>query len=112
MRGRVRPSRPASAVSFIAGIVAVFFGLFVIIPSAGAFGVIWVIVAIAGLLYSGTNLFTDDGVAHEVVDFESSEMPEGPSAESRLEELERLRGKGLVSDEEYTRTRQRILSDL
>jgi len=36
---RVKPSKPASLFGMMVGIVFVFIGLFVVIPSAGMFGV-------------------------------------------------------------------------
>ena len=38
-RVRVRPSRPASILSLLVGIVFCLLGIFVIIPSAGLFGI-------------------------------------------------------------------------
>lgn len=115
--GRVRPSKPMSAVGMIAGIVFIGIGLFVAIPEAGAFGVFWTLIAVAITGYHAFNLFSEQGVANEVVDFETSSPNPGPtppilSPEERLTQLETLKQKGLLSGEEYAEQRKRILGDL
>ena len=118
-RGRVRPSKPMSALGLIVGIVFVCIGVFVAIPGAGAFGVFWTLIALAITGYHAVNLFSERGVAHEVVEFDTSpsarsepSVPPTTSPEQRLTLLEELKRKGLPNDEEYEEQRKRILDDL
>jgi hypothetical protein len=113
-RARIRPSRSASALGMIAGIVFVIIGLFIAIPNAGLFGVVWTLAALIGVVYYAVNTFSDRGISTEVVDFEGdldSKKDEG-SIESRLQELESLKQKGLISELEYNQQREKILKEL
>ncbi len=115
--GQVRPSKPASAIGIVVGAVFVGIGVFVVIPGAGLFGVIWTLLALVGTAYHAANVFSEQGVAHEVVEFDTSPQAERhesatPSPELRLSKLDELKQQGLVSEEEYTEQRTRILDDL
>ena len=106
-----------SAIALIVGIVLVGIGVFVFIPRAGAFGVFWTLVALVIIGYHAVNLFSEHGVAHEVVDFDTSTQPDSPISRSeppehRLARLDGLKRKGLVSDREYEEQRKRILDDI
>ena len=113
-RGRIRPSRPISVVGMVVGIVFVLIGLFIVIPSAGVFGIIWTLFAVIGVVYNAANVFSEEGVPHEVVEFEGdlNSTKNEDSVESRLEELESLKRKGLINDREYQQQREKILKDL
>ena len=113
-RGRIRPSKPASVVGMIAGIVFVIVGLFVVIPNAGIFGVVWTLFAVIGTIYSAANVFSEEGISHEVVEFDSdiSNIKDEDGVESRLETLESLKQKGLINDKEYQEQREKILKEL
>lgn len=115
-RGRVRPSKPVSAIAFIVGIVFVVIGFF-IFSRAGIFGVFWTLAALAITCYHAINLFTDHGIAIEVVDFDTSTQPrqyESPTklAEQRLASLDELKRKGLITPQEYEEQRKRILEEI
>lgn len=115
--GRVRPSKPASAIGMIVGAVFVGIGIFVVIPGAGLFGVFWTLLALLGTGYHAANVFSEHGVAHEVVDFDTSSQAERlasatASPEQRLSKLDELKRQGLVSEAEYAEQRKRILDDL
>ena len=106
-----------SAMELIVGIVFVGYGIFVLIPGAGAFGLFWTLGALAISGYHAFNLYSEHGVAHEVVDFDTSATSGSrnsvsKSPEQRLAELDGLRKKGLVEDEEYEEQRKRILDDI
>jgi len=117
-RGRVRPSKPVSAIGMIVGIVFIGVGILVVIPQAGGFGVVWTLLAVAITVYYAINVFSSRGLAHEVVEFDTSASrpPEWTAStettEQRLRELESLRDKGLVTGEEYEEQRKRILDGL
>ena len=115
--GQVRPSKPASAIGMIVGAVFVGIGVFVVIPGAGLFGVLWTLLALVGTGYHAANVFSEQGVAHEVVEFDTSsqagrQASATASPEQRLSKLDKLKQQGLVSEEEYTEQRTRILDDL
>ena len=115
-RASVKPSKAASAMGLAVGIVFVGIGLTMAIPMAGAFGVFWTLIALAITGYNAMNLFSEEGVAMEVVDFETSpDANPGPDAltpEQRLARLDDLRQKGLVDEQEYSDQRKRILDSL
>ena len=71
IRGRVKPSKPISAVAMIMGIVFVGIGVFVVIPSAGPFGVLWTLAALFIAGYHAYNLFSESGASHAVVDIDA-----------------------------------------
>ena len=116
--GRVKLSRPLSAFTCVIGVIFVGIGIFVVIPNVPPFGILWTLVCIGITIYHGMNAFSDTGVAHEVVEFESTntapatEPPLRRSTEQRLRELEALKEQNLVSPEEYESQRRRILEDL
>lgn len=104
-------------MGFVVGIVFVGIGLFVVVPAAGAFGVVWTLMAVAITGYHAVNLFSERGVAHEVVEFDipsgpAGEPPQNMSPQQRLGRLEDLLRQGLVTDQEYHEQRQRILDEL
>lgn len=109
MRGRIRPSKPASILSMIVGIVFVFIGLAVVIPEFGGFGYLWTLMALGIAVFSAINTFTAHGVSQEVVEFDAA--PE-ESIEMRLEKLEKLKSQGMLSEAEYREQRNRILTEL
>ncbi len=113
-RGRVRPSKPVSLVVMVIGIVFVGLGVFVFIPEAGVFGVLWTLFAGAVTAYHAVNVFSERGVAAGVVDFDMDARSDTKESdvEERLRKLEALKRKGLVTDEEYQHQRERILEEL
>lgn len=116
-KGRVRPSKPASAVGVFVGIAFIFCGVAIVIPGAGIFGVFWTLMALIITGHHAVNLFSAKGVADEVVEFEVSAQPDSPAApiesiESRLTKLEQLKQAGFVSEQEYDEQRTRILNDI
>ena len=113
-RGRIRPSKPASVVAMVIGIIFIGIGVFVVIPAAGPFGVFWTVAAVAVTVFYAVNVFSEHGVSHEVVDFEGDLKTgsDGSDVQTRLEKLESLKQKGLLTDAEYKQQRERILKEL
>ncbi len=90
------------------------------------FGVLFVIMAIAGLVYNLRNAASQN--RNSIVDitgpdeepdplnlrFGSQTRPDagGESTETRLQKLEGLRQKGLIDDAEYAEQRRRILGEI
>ena len=120
IRGRVKPSKPISAVAMIMGIVFVGIGVFVVIPSAGPFGVLWTLAALFIAGYHAYNLFSESGASHAVVDIDVEASPSRrqekaslqTSVETRLGTLEQLKNKGLISEDGYAQQRCKILDGL
>ena len=115
----VRPGRAGAMVGGIVGVFFVLIGLFVAIPQAGLFGIIWTSVAV---FIAGTNLynaFSEKGiVSHTIeIDADGGEQPvyrvdPGSTVEERLNRLNDLYDKRLVTSREYEEKRKEILKDL
>lgn len=76
---RVKPGKGQSMMGFIVGILFCLIGVFVVIPSAGLFGVFWTLMALIITITNAMNAFTDKGVAtHEIV------IDEGRQTEDRV----------------------------
>ena len=119
IRGRIRPSRPMSVIGLVTGIVFTGIGLFVVIPEAGPFGIIWTLLAVGATVYYGSNALSERGMAHAMMDFETGppdasmgSRTEKKSVEGRLRELDSLRSEDLINQQEYDSQRQRILDEL
>ena len=108
-RARVKPSKSSSIMGAVVGVVFVFIGLFVAIPQAGAFGILWTIVAIG---ITGTHIYnavSDEGISsYEIVidDNNTSQI------KHKLEELQSLYDAKLISSEEYNKKRQDIIDKM
>lgn len=133
MRRRVtyRPSKAQGIFGMVWGGVFILIGLFVAVPTFGPFGLLWTIAAIAitamngyqafGKTYAGPEInieeedpgrpgetppFSPDAGGHNHI------SSVGPSAQTRLEQLETLKGAGLITEQEYRQKRQEILKEL
>ena len=65
---KIKPGKNQSRFGFVAGLIFVCVGLFIVIPTFGAFGIIWT--AMAGFICFAhfKNGFTDKGMAtHEII---------------------------------------------
>ena len=139
---RVKPGKGQSMMGFIVGILFCLIGVFVVIPSAGIFGVFWTLMALIITITNAMNAFTDKGVAtHEIVidDGKQAEgrtderiMADTPSdmsgtasdkteaalkglkgnIELRLQVAEDLYKAGTITNEEYETKRREILEEL
>jgi hypothetical protein len=113
-RVRVKPSKEVSLVSVVGGMVMVVIGVIWAIPTFGAFGVAWTIFALAITGYHAFNAFSSRGVATQEIDvegFDSTPVTEGDESE-RLQRLESLRARNLITEEEYERKRAEIIERL
>lgn len=130
MKKRVtyRPSKANSAIGAIWGGVFVLIGLFVVIPTFGAFGLLW---TLGAAVITGMNVYQGFGkhyVGPEICVEDEEPGPEraapppaqthdhipstAPDARRRLEQLESLKNAGLIDDREYREKRQEILKEL
>ena len=107
----VRPGKSQSKVGFVVGIVFCLIGLFVVIPTFGLFGILWTAAAgwIAYTHYR--NGFTDKHIASRVIEIEENGEAE-EDVEERLQKLQSLYDKALITRDEYEQKRKEILSDL
>lgn len=116
-----RPSKSGSVAGGVMGCIFVLIGLFVIIPQfamAGGFalifGVIWT--AAAGFI-AGTNFYHAFGkkyIGPEIHIEEEGVSVDDPKGtpEQRLEQLQSLYDRRLITAEEYEQKRQEILKEL
>ena len=131
MKKRVtyRPSKAQGVFGVLYGGVFVLIGLVVAIPVFGAFGILWTLAAIGitamnayqafGKKYAGPEInIEEEGPEHSP--YSSPAPPQVhdhiPSTaldvKGRLEQLETLKGAGLITDQEYRQKRQDILNEL
>lgn len=112
-----RPSKTAGIFGVLWGAVFVVIGLVVVIPSAGAFGILWTLMALGITGYNAYCAFGKGYVGPEIHIEEDGENSApssgGDSVQQRLQELRNLYDRSLITEEEYqlkkeTRTRGRF----
>jgi hypothetical protein len=112
---RIRPSKPASVVGMVVGLLFVGFGLLVAVPMAGAFGIVWTLVAVAIVAFNAVNVFSRRGIAGTEIDTDGEHLPSSGGEplpfDERLRRLEKLRADGLVSAGEYERKRAELMGE-
>ena len=120
-RVRVQPSKPAMILSLVVGIIFVLVGITVAIPTFGLFGIFWTMVAICITIGNVAPMFGKEGHTRQIIiedeveidDELRSSVPSRPSdAEQRLQELQNLYNKGLITRDEYDAKRAEILEEL
>ena len=114
-RMRYRPSRANCIFGGIVGIIFTCIGLFVAIPAAGAFGVLWTLIALAMTIYQfamAAGKVSAGSWSIEEEDEGRDGAPGGKSAQDRLTELQNLYDRRLITQEEYEAKRQEILKEL
>jgi hypothetical protein len=116
-RTQIKPSKPAGFVQMIGGSIAAIVGLTVVIPMTSKdngpvwFGLLWTGMGVIGAIIGAINAFTDTGIPSEEI---VSDVPDSGTARStadRLTELEDMRRRELISQEEYTEKRKSILDE-
>lgn len=112
-RGRVRPSKGASIVGMIGGIIFILIGITTVIPMAGLFGVFWTLVAVVITCSHAYNVFSEKGFSRYQVDVEVTDSYQGKeeSFDEKLRKLKALKDDGLINEEEYEVKRKEILND-
>lgn len=116
-RIEVKPGKTQSKIGFIVGIIFVLIGCFVVIPTAGSFGVVWTVMAGIITFTNYKNGFSDDGVAtHEIIIDDGTEIGHSRSdeedIETRLVKLNSLYEQKLITQEEYDEKRKELLKEL
>ena len=118
---KVKPSKQASIPGFIVGLIFVGIGIFVIIPDAGAFGLLWTIIAIVITITNGVNAFGSKGIPTEEIyiedDYDDSILKSTERLyekemdfEEKLRKLKALKDDGIITDTEYEIKRVEILN--
>ena len=132
----VRPSRASALMGAVVGVIFCLIGFVVVIPNAGAFGILWTAIAV---FITGSNLYnalSDKGISSHTIEVEEEEdgdgvrlaevdgalndddagrgsaVDRGSAVERRLERLNDLYDKRLVTQREYEEKRKEILKDL
>ena len=130
---KVRPGKTQSKAGFIVGIAFCLIGVFVAIPMAGLFGVLWTGVAVWITYSHYRNGFTDKPISNRVIEIEDDGNSatvrtgvfddfrtsydvgmeaDGEDIEGRLRKLQSLYQQGLITAEEYEKKKQEILERL
>ena len=127
-RVRVQPSKPAMILSLCVGIIFVLVGIFIAIPTFGLFGIFWTLVAVFITVGNVAPMFGKEGHTCQIIiedEYEdltddpdlldpntSASAPYASDAEQRLQELQNLYTKGLITRDEYDTKRAEILKEL
>lgn len=116
-RIKVKPGKIQSRMGFVVGIIFVAIGCFVVIPTAGLFGIIWT--AAAGMITftNFKNGFSDEGIAtHEIIIEDGVKTTQtfdsGEDIEAKLIKLNSLYEQRLITKEEYDEKRKELLREL
>ncbi len=109
-----RPSKSEAAFGGVAGVIFVLIGLFVVIPTFGAFGILWTLLAVG---ITGMNLYQAFGKGYAGPEIHIEEEgaggpPPERDAQERLRELQALYDQRLITREEYEAKRKEILEEL
>ena len=111
-----RPSRALAGFTTVVGVIFVLIGIFAVIPQAGAFGVLWTLIAVGITAYNGYMAFGKKYIGPEInIEDEAAPNPgrqDASDPEARLTQLAALHEKGLITDEEYEEKRQEILDEI
>lgn len=114
-RLRIKPSKPASVLGMIVGLVFVGIGFGLVMPVFGGFGVAWTLLAAGITVYHAVNVFSSRGVAMTEIDLEGDATRQlgssGLPFDERLRRLERLKDEQLISNDEYHRKREELMRE-
>ena len=106
-----RPSKANGVFGIVWGGIFVLIGLFVVIPTFGAFGILWTLMALGITGYHAYCAFGKGYVGPEI-NIEEDSVENSSSVEQLLEELRNLYDRSLITEEEYEAKKQEILKDL
>jgi hypothetical protein len=103
----VKPGKALSAIGMIVGIAFVLLGIFVAIPLAGPFGILWTVVALAITLYHSYNAFSSRGAPTYDVNIDGGDATAQFDAD--LRKLAKLKEDGLLSAAEFEKKRSDLM---
>jgi hypothetical protein len=105
-------------VGAIVGVAMLIFGIFFFASRGSSmpgpfllFGGVWILLVIVAIAYNVINAASPKGLPTQIIEAEDNLTDEKPVA-ARLQELEDLRNRKLISDSEYEAKRQEILKQL
>lgn len=107
-----RPGKASGAMSAVVGGIFVLIGIFVAIPTFGAFGILWTLMAAAMCVYGICSAFGKHYVGPEITIESDVQNTQPDDAGSRLEKLQQLYNSGLISQDEYEAKRKEIIAEL
>ena len=107
-----RPGKASGAMSAVVGGIFVLIGIFVAIPTFGAFGILWTLMAAAMCVYGICSAFGKHYVGPEITIESDVQNTQPDDAGSRLEKLQQLYDSGLISQDEYEVKRKEIIAEL
>ena len=115
-RIKVKPGKFQSRMGFVVGILFVVIGCFVVIPTAGLFGIIWTAMAGVITFTNFKNGFSEEGIAtHEILvddEFKTTNSSDaGEDIEAKLIKLNSLYEQRLITKEEYDEKRKELLKE-
>ncbi|KAA0548380.1 SHOCT domain-containing protein [Bacillus sp. BGMRC 2118] len=108
---RVKPSKGASLLGVIVGVIFIFIGI-TQVSTLGGFGIIWTLIAVAITGFHAINAFSTKGVSSYEVDVELSHdyMKTAEDIETELRKLHRLKEDQIISEEEYHNKKEELLN--
>lgn len=121
---KVKPSKASSITIIISGVLFLIFGVVFLIsisselssddggPLIIAFFAIWIIMCIGFVVFGIANLVKKDGISTYEIDFnkvDGSTNEDMSNVEQRLRNLENLKQKRLITEEEYQKKRKDII---
>lgn len=132
-----RPGKAQARMGLVVGVLFIFIGLGVVIPAtlasgffpAALFGLVWTGIAVYNTVVNAKVAFgkeeTQEYFGGYVISEEEPARPAGEATEThdhipsmaldtqrRLEQLQKLKEAGLITDAEYTEKRREILREL
>lgn len=107
-----RPGKANGVMGAVCGGIFVLVGIFVAIPTFGAFGILWTLMAAAMCGYGIYSAFGKHYVGPEITIESDVQNAQPDDAGSRLEKLQELYDSGLISQDEYEAKRKEIIAEL
>ncbi|MPQ44603.1 SHOCT domain-containing protein [Clostridium tarantellae] len=108
---KVKPSKGQSMFGFIAGLLFIGIGIFIVIPNAGAFGILWTIFAGIITTTHGINAFGSKGIATHEIEVTENRSENELDFDEKLRKLKSLKEDGIITLDEYERKRNEILKE-
>ncbi len=114
---QIKPTKPVAAAQMIACGILTIVGLTVVIPLLSKdrggvwFGILWTGIGFVGAIIGAINALSERGIPMEEIVSTPADPPVPKSTEERLRELDDLRERKLISENEYTETRKRVLDE-
>lgn len=102
----IKPSRELSILLMVAGIIMGIFGIVSGVPTKGAFGIIWILIAALIAVFGGMSAF-GKGIPIYRIDSDHQSI-EVSAPEKSLKIIKRLYEQRLISQEEYDQLRKDI----